>query len=59
MAELSSALTRPGMDGGDVAMETELTAELRRAYTRCGGLPSAVSGHGKKQWVAGELVVLL
>ena len=59
-AELSSALTWPGMDGDDVATETELTAELRRAYTCGDGLPSAVNGHGKKQWVAGGgLVVLL
>ena len=36
-----------------------LTAELRRAYTRCGGLPGFVSGHGEKQWGAGETVVLL
>ena len=34
------------MDGGDVATETGLTAELRRARMRCGGLPSAVSGTG-------------
>jgi len=44
--ELSSALTRPGMDGGDVATETGLTAELRRARMRCGGLPSPVNGTG-------------
>jgi len=34
------------MDGGDVATETGLTAELRRARMGCGGLPSAVSGTG-------------
>ena len=47
------------MDGGDVATETGLTTELRRACMRCGGLPSVVSRHGKKQRGAGETVELL
>ena len=58
-ADLANALSRPGVVGGDVATVTGLAAELRRARTRCGGLPSAISGHGRRQWVAGELVVLL
>ena len=41
-----------------MATTTGLTAELRRACMRCGGLPSAVSGHGKKQRGAGETVEL-
>ena len=42
------------MDGGDVATETELTAELRRAQMRGEGLPSSVSEHGREKWFAGE-----
>ena len=47
------------MDGGDVATEMELTAELRRAQTRGDGLPNANGGHGKKLRGAGGTVVLL
>ena len=41
-----------------MATTTGLMAELQRACMRCGGLPSAVSGHGEKQWGAGETVEL-
>ena len=58
-AELASALLRPGVDGGDVATETGLAAEVWRARTRCGGLLSATSGHGRRQWVDGVAVELL
>jgi len=47
------------VDGGDVATETGLAAELRRASARRGCLPSATSGHGRRQWVAGVAVELL
>ena len=33
--------------------------ELRRGFTWRGGLPNAIRGHGRRQWVARELVVLL
>ena len=44
------------VDGGDVATVTGLAAELRRGVAHCGGLPSFISGHGRRQWVDGELV---
>ena len=44
------------MDCGGVATITELAAELRRACARGWGLPSANSGHGRAQGVAGKTV---
>jgi len=38
---------------------TGLAVKLRRGRTRCGGLPSTVSEHGRRQWVAGALVEAL
>ena len=58
-AELPSALLWPRMDGGDVAMETGLAAELRRGIARRGGLPSSNSVHWWTLWFAEDLVVLL
>ena len=48
VVELSSALLRPRVDGGDVATEMGLAAELRRARTRYSGLPSVTSGHKRR-----------
>jgi len=47
------------VDGGDVATETGLAAELQRGIARCSGLPSLNNVHWWMLWVAGDLVVLL
>ena len=58
-ADLASALSWPGVDGGDVATTTGLAVMLRRGFARRGGLPSLNSGHWGTQGVAGKAVMLL